>query len=137
MRQRQSKLRRILGSRAMLLLNMIILFLVVFSFGREYVRNYEIDKEINALEEQALGLEAQNQEIAGLVGKLHTQDYLEEEARIKLGLKKPGEQVVVIPEPESGTVVPEAQRVAAAAESDKELSNPSLWWLYFLGANYD
>jgi len=137
MKSRQSKLRRIFGLRLFLIINIIVLFFVVLGFGREYIRNYEIDKEIKELAERAQGLETQNQDILNLVDKLKTDDYLEEEARLKLGLKKPGESVAVVPEdaPVYKPEVKSSPGVAPAQES--EPSNPELWWKYFFGTNYD
>lgn len=129
MKERQGKFRRILRLRVILVLNVVLLFFVVVSFGREYVRNYEIDKEIKNLEAEAQKLESENENILSLVNRLQTADYLEEEARLKLGLKKPGEQVVVIPEPEMDAAA--GQEIVLAANEEKEPSNPRLWWNYF------
>lgn len=108
---------------------MIVLFLVVLSFGREFVRNYEIDKEIRSLEEKAAMLESENQQILQLAERLKTDDYLEEEGRMRLGLKKPGENVVIISEPEDLTVPAEAP--TAPIQENKKVSNPRLWLEYF------
>ena len=129
---RQGKLRRVLGLRTFLIINLVILFLVTLSFGREFVRNYEIDKEIGNLEKRASSLESQNQEILELAERLNTDDYLEQEGRMRLGLKKPGENVVIISEPEDITVpVQELGDVPASQENND--SNPRLWWEYFFG----
>ena len=131
---RQGKLRRLLGLKSFFAVNLCILFLVALSFGREFVRNYEIDKEIKSLEDKATALEARNQDILQLAERLKTTDYLEEEARVKLGLMKPGEAVAVIPEPSAETAVPPAEQTSANGEAPaKEKSNARLWLEYFLG----
>lgn len=129
---RQGKLRRVLGLRTFLIINLVILFLVTLSFGREFVRNYEIDKEIGNLEKRASSLESQNHEILELAERLNTDDYLEQEGRMRLGLKKPGENVVIISEPEDITV-PAQELGDVPASQDKKDSNPRLWWEYFFG----
>jgi cell division protein FtsB len=129
---RQSKIRKIFGLRSFLVVNLIILFLVTLSFGREFVRNYEIDQEIGKLEQRALALESQNQDILQLAERLKTDDYLEQEGRLRLGLMKPGENVAVIAEPEEESVQPLASQEPAVALG-KEKSNPRLWWEYFFG----
>jgi len=129
---RQGKLRRLLGLRTFLFINLIILFLVTLSFGREFVRNYEIDREIKQLEQRASSLEQQNQDILQLAERLKTNDYLEQEGRLRLGLMKPGENVAVISEPEVG----EAVELTGEETKEKILettSNPRLWWSYFFG----
>jgi len=125
-------LRRLLGLRTFLFINLIILFLVTLSFGREFVRNYEIDREIKQLEQRASSLEQQNQDILQLAERLKTNDYLEQEGRLRLGLMKPGENVAVISEPEVG----EAVELTGEETKEKILettSNPRLWWSYFFG----
>jgi cell division protein FtsB len=134
MRQRQSKLRQILGLRALLFVNLVILFFVALSFGREYVRNYEIDKEIGELGARAQEIESKNQNIISLVERLKTNDFLEGEARLKLGLQKPGEEVAVISEPQIEDK-PKSQAVTLA-ETGNPVSNQKLWWLYFFGDHY-
>jgi len=120
-----------LGLRTFLIINLIVLFLVVLSFGREFVRNYEIDKEIKGLEERAAMLESENQQILQLAERLKTDDYLEEEGRMRLGLKKPGENVVVVSEPEDLTVP--IQAPSEPSKEDRKISNPRLWLEYFFG----
>jgi len=127
---RQSKIKRILAVKAFILINIAILFLVTLSFGRELVRNYEIDQEISALEERAVALESRNREIIELAAKLQTDDYLEGEGRMRLSLKKPGEHVAIIPEPGEGDALAPYAEAAVAPES-LELSNPRLWIEYF------
>lgn len=125
-------MRRLLGLRTFLFINLIILFLVTLSFGREFVRNYEIDREIKQLEQRASSLEQQNQDILQLAERLKTNDYLEQEGRLRLGLMKPGENVAVISEPEVG----EAVELTGEETKEKILettSNPRLWWSYFFG----
>ena len=129
---RQNKIRRVFGLKTFFIINLAILFLVTLSFGREFVRNYEIDKEIKNLEEKAAMIESQNQEILQLAEHLKTDDYLEEEGRVRLGLKKPGENVVIISEPEELTE-PTQVPTAVAVQEDKKTSNPRLWLEYFFG----
>ena len=128
---RQGKLRKLLGLRTFLFINLIILFLVTLSFGREFVRNYEIDREIKQLEQRAVSLEQQNQDILQLAERLKTNDYLEQEGRLRLGLMKPGESVAVISEPEVGEPVQPAAE--EAQDHEITMSNPRLWWNYFFG----
>ncbi|MFH0928049.1 MAG: septum formation initiator family protein [bacterium] len=73
---------------------------VSLNFGRELYNNYQVDLEINNLKEKAKSLEAEQLSLASWKEKLESQDFLEAEARMKMGLKKPGENVVIIPEVE-------------------------------------
>jgi len=90
--------RRLLEFRLFFVVNAVILVLLALSFGREFLRNMEIQHDIADLKAQATSLEAKSLEIAQLNTAFQTESYIEREARLKLGLKKPGEEVVVVQE---------------------------------------
>lgn len=93
-------------------------------FIRELVRNRQIDREIRALHDEAERLHTRNFEVARLQSSLGSREFLEREARLKLGLRKDGEQVVVLrkaPEIATGPV-----------EDDRPVwSNSKKWFMYF------
>ncbi len=133
-------MRRLLEWRVFLVVNVLVLFLLALSFGKEFARNYTIQREINALQSQADALSARNIEIQQLTQAIQTESFIEREARLKLGLSKPGERVVVIDDGEaltgvSGTPITEEVTTAVSASSDvveiPEVANPLKWWYYF------
>ncbi len=74
-------------------------------------RRAELIFQIEDLEKEIQGLEKRNQELKAGFSQLSDEDYLEKEAREKLGLKKPGEEVVVVlPPPESEKEVKEKEK---------------------------
>lgn len=112
-----------------------VLVLSGLAFGRQYVHNRQIEQDIANLQKQADGLAANNLHISDLQNALQTESYLEREARLKLGLKKPGEHVVVIQD--KAAAVPAFQSLddlqanAATPEAAPEVPNPKRWWAYF------
>lgn len=94
--------------------------------GRNFLKRYQINREVENLKAAIAKEEAANRELAGLIEYLGTDFFAEEEGRLKLGLQKPGEQVVVVPEM-SGTLA----RLAEKEYNEKEPSNPRKWWNYF------
>ncbi|HMB65414.1 MAG TPA: septum formation initiator family protein, partial [Patescibacteria group bacterium] len=60
----------------------------------------EIDKEIQNLKQEISELENKNQDLEELTKYLQSDQFVEEQARMNLGLKKKGEEVVVIKEEE-------------------------------------
>ena len=59
-------------------------------------RRKELLAQIETLEKEIQNAEKKNQELKAGISESQTEDYLEKEAREKLGLKKPGEEVVAI-----------------------------------------
>ena len=108
-------------SRLFVVIGGIALIFIVFSATRELYNNYLLRKEIKNLEDQATKLESRRLELLDVAQKIQTGEYLEEEARLKLGLQKPGEKVVVINNDKN---VPEKERTESR-------TNPQLWWDYF------
>lgn len=97
-------------------------------FVRELARSRQIDREIRSLKAEADGLRVRNFQISSLEASLRNGEFLEREARVKLGLQKEGEQVVVLrkesPTPAAGTPDPEE-------DAPPEWSNPKKWWIAF------
>ncbi|MBM5789967.1 hypothetical protein FJZ23_02695, partial [Candidatus Parcubacteria bacterium] len=101
----------------------------------------DIRREIAALQSQADALAARNIALSELQTAVQTQSFIEREARLKLGLKKPGEEVVVVQEGESGEGIGSDQQddplgLVLDAQSAKEpVANATKWWYYFFNKN--
>lgn len=137
---RQSFVRRLLGLRLFLVVNVLVLFFLALSFGKEFVHNYEIQQEISQLQAQADQLAAHNFQVQQLSQVMQTESYVEREARLKLGLSKPGEQLVVVGQKDANAAPqpvqddPVAKNVtldAPPAGSETAIANPKKWWYYF------
>lgn len=98
------------------------------AFIRETVRARQIDREIDALRGEAERLRVRNFEISALESSLSSGEFLEREARTKLGLQKEGEQAVVVRTAETSPNGPEAPQ---SPEGDVGWSNAKKWWTYF------
>jgi hypothetical protein len=95
------------------------------------MRNQQIQNSIIDLEQQAARLEQRNIEIAKINAQLESEAFLEQEARLRLGLVKEGERVVVISE-DSGKMVDIGG--ATIMEKTSEIfptSTVSRWLAYF------
>ncbi len=110
-------------TRLSLILGALFLLFVAVSVGREWFQNYSIQKEINALEEEAHRLESRRSELLELTQSLEGGGFLEEEARVELGLQRPGETVLVV-ETAAGSSSAEAE--------NRDQSNPVRWFNYFV-----
>lgn len=104
------------------------IFLLVFisvSLVKEIVRRYEVNKEISQLETEIGRLESRNGELDQLITFFNTDEFLEQEARTRLNLQKPQEQVIIIPD------LKLAPREEQKANLELSLTNPHRWWNHF------
>ncbi|MCX6740407.1 MAG: septum formation initiator family protein [Candidatus Parcubacteria bacterium] len=103
------------------------LFLFLFILGglaKGSVRNYRIDSDIVLLQDEIAHLNKQNRDFEELVKYLKTDTFIEQEAKLKLGLKKENENLVIIPNSE--ILASEENKVV-----EENKSNPEKWWAYF------
>jgi cell division protein FtsB len=121
-------LKRLFRSNLFFLLVLILLALFSISLFREIMRKVEIQREIKKLEEKVSELENRNTELSSLIQYFRTDEYLEIEARTKLGYKKPGETVVVVTTNTNNVLNP----VNDLNSPTWQKSNWQLWLDYFL-----
>ncbi len=120
------------------MVNLIFVCLIAFSLTREYIRTSDIQNQIETLQKQATDLQAKNLAITELKTSVQTESFIEREARLKLGLKKPGESVVVVKglgETAKKKYVEAGNDplgiILAEAGEKPDLANSTKWWYYF------
>jgi len=121
----------LLGSRWFVGANVVVLALVSWAFVGEYGRARSLQHEIDELNREAERLEAGNMEMAKLGQRLLDGGMVEREARLKLGLRKPGEEVVVVRGiEEERSAFADAGGSVVGALADQR-SNTRKWLEYF------
>jgi cell division protein FtsB len=125
--------RSFLRHRAVLAVNLLLLVFLSVSFGRELWRNRQVQKSIAELERQSQALEARNVEIARINTELESETFLEREARLRLGLVRPGERVFILDGP-----APQATAATIGTVDDRDTEeepiaegNLKRWYWYF------
>lgn len=111
-----------LKSKILTVLLVLCLSAVGYITVKLYMQKSEVDSEIDKLSRKADELNRSNQELSELVKYFNTPEYKEREAREKLNLKKPGEEVVVLPKESESKVL---------NASVEQKSNPQKWIDYF------
>lgn len=99
--------------------------LLSYATVQEVYSRRSVQREIDRLKAELAALEQQNEELERLISYLETTEFVERESRVKLGLAKPGERVIIIPRNEGAAEV--------AGEGGNAESNPRKWWQYFFG----
>jgi cell division protein FtsB len=103
-----------------------IIYLVVI-LGQTIKRNYDLNTQITDLKAQIALLQDQKDQLSYNIQYYQTESFQEREARAKLGLQMPGEQVVVLPRPSTAPAPSDD-----ATKPTKKKSNFQQW-LDFLG----
>lgn len=128
-RKKESKI-SIWGMPILLVLGIIILIVVSSSYIKVALQKTAINKEIANLKQEKEKLEANNSYLAGLLDYFASESYKEREMRLKLGMQKPGEKVIIISQ-EGEKASPENSPNGNADNSG--FSNFKKWWNYFFG----
>lgn len=116
-------------SKAFLLVLIIILIFITLNLSQNYSKNKEVNEEIASLRQEISDLEQENLQFQELINYFNSDAYIEEKARIDLGLKKQGEQVVVVTGDISEQIAQQTEGIAKTTNSNK--SNPEKWWDHF------
>ncbi|MDA2922732.1 septum formation initiator family protein [Patescibacteria group bacterium AH-259-L07] len=121
-------LKRVISSKIFSYILILLLIFGLVSLGREITYRLSLKKELVRKETQIQTLEAENQELIDELLKRKTEYYKEKQARLKFGLAKPGEEVVVILEDDD-------ELESSGRHNNyfgKKASNITLWFEYFL-----
>ena len=99
-------------------------------------RHKRITDEVSALEKQAKDIASENQTLEERITYFSTKEFREQEAREKLGLKKPEETVVAIKESAGQeNVTPSNGERSSVTETEDEKPNFQKWWDLFFTKN--
>jgi len=118
-------LRLVSSQRFLAIIGLVFLVAIIFPLARTYSQRRLVEKEISDVKSQISEFENQNQQLKDLIAYLQSDQSLEEQARLNLNLKKPGEAVVVIEGKSGRTMSP------PATASSTEEGNLAKWWQYF------
>ena len=115
-------------------LGMSLLGIITFALVKETYKKNQVLAEIRKLQDDAVRVEKENSQIRAKLAYFDSRDFKEKEAKDKLNLQNPDENMVVIK--------PSLSRQAVAGEQDEKKeadkipsndfsSNPQKWFNYF------
>jgi len=120
--------------KILLLVALALLVVIAQSLIRETYKKNQISKEIENLEKQAQVIDRENLEVEERLAYLESAEYKKKEAKDKLGLRDPGEFVVLI----KPRIAQENNSINTETVSTKPMEpivtpvpNPIKWWQYF------
>jgi cell division protein FtsB len=126
--------RRLLSSKLVLLIGIVVLIGIGATLAKEVHKSYRIHQEIEHIRAEVNRLERHHQELLASLEYFKTDSFKEREARQKLGLQKDGETAVAIPLPKA-IVLDEEVVSGSNSQHIQPVSNPRKWWNYFFTFN--
>jgi len=132
----QSKRSNIRLPKLIVVISLILTILFLFGLSRELMNRHEINKQVKNLDKQIKELVGENQQLSQMIGSLQGTDFIEKEARLKLGLQKPGEKVAIIKRDNTAAstlVLSEGTEISGnvVVGNKDNISKPKKWWIYF------
>lgn len=116
------------------IMSLVLFFAVSVSSVRETYREWKFDQELKRMQNEIEQLEGRKLELAELLNRLDSPDAVDKEARTRLGLKKPGERVIILKgfDGASSTWSDEGISLGPVSSSTKDVrTNPQQWFDYF------
>lgn len=109
----------------------VLLVLTSISSARETYQGWKVNQEIHGLRAQVEALEGRRVHLTETLARLQAPDAVDREARVRLGLQKPGEQVFVLREPGTLTASLDHPALTASTDDEQEEPNTRKWFRYF------
>lgn len=102
------------------------------SIIRELMNSHQVAQQVRRLEDQVASESQRQGQLQDLIDYLGSPTFQEQEARLKLGLKKTGEQVIVVPPAANTNAIGSESAIESTSNSSAApISNPVKWWNYF------
>ncbi len=121
---------KIFSFKLFILVGVLVVIFLGTNLGKEFYRKYQIQKEIDSLQEDINSLEENNYKLSQLIEYCKTDEYKEAQARERFNLGKEGENLVVMLESSSSD-----NEIEKKINNDEKIPNYRKWWNYFFAAN--
>lgn len=113
---------------------LLIVGYILFNIGHSIWKNFALEQSIKNTENEISELKKENEMLANQILYYQTEEFKELEARKRLGLKKPGENLLIVPDnTDSDNTNNQIGKKVAREKSTEELPNPLKWWNYVMG----
>lgn len=115
----------------------VVFALVGVSTVRETYQEWKVDEEVRGLQEQVQRLEGKRTVLLDTIEKLQSEEALDREARTHLGMRKPGERVIMVRGLSERANYswkeswPETASTTASTNDSDPGTNPRRWFRYF------
>ncbi|HEX7586043.1 MAG TPA: septum formation initiator family protein [Patescibacteria group bacterium] len=118
-------------SKIIIISVLLVMIPIIIALTKETYKKNQIQKEIEGLQEKAKQIDKENTDIQEQISYLGSKDYQEKEAKDKLNLQNPGENIVVIKPSITKKDQVEEKKAENVIMEEKKVINPIKWWHYF------
>ena len=105
---------------------LLVIAYLLFVVGKTLYQSYQVRREITGLQNDIINMKAANKDLSEQILYYQSSSYQEKIARERLGLQKPGEQVIVI--------LPEPKPKIVEKDPYDSIPNYQKWWNFFFKA---
>lgn len=85
-----------LNSKVFTILSIVVLSFIIYGILKDRPKVLDVKNDVKEIRSQIIQLKENNQKLAGLAEYFKSQAYKEKEAKLKLSLRKPDEEVVIV-----------------------------------------
>jgi cell division protein FtsB len=124
--------KRMVKSQVFFIILIPIFLMLLFGIGQNFYYRFKVQKDLDKLNAEIANLSKQKEDLTKLVDYYKNQSNLEKEARVRLNLKKEGENVVIIL-PQATSTSESGESISGSVESAEDLPNYKQWRYYFFG----
>ena len=129
---------RFLQSKIATIVFLVLLILVCYQTALLVYKGYATESDVKELRSRVVELTEKRSQLLALKEMLKSDYFAEREGRLKLGLQKQGERVLVLPESSEQTSdskdgVGSTDTILNKESVSGEIKNTTLWWKYFFG----
>jgi len=117
--------KRLLKSRIFFIFLIPIFIALLFGISQQFYYRYQVQTKLNELNAEVANYKKQKEDLTKLIEYYQDTSNLENEARVRLNLKKEGEKVVIILPAATST------NENAVSDGDENMPNYKQWWYYF------
>ena len=129
----KNKKKAIYGQVLLSVVGFLVLVAISVPLSKNVSQQYEINTEIKGLNTEIKNLEEKNSNFIKLIDYLESDQFVEEQARLKLNYQKEGEELIIIKNKDSVSNNSIQRNLFGKEEgiNIKEKSNPGKWLYYF------
>jgi len=114
----------------------LVIFIVIVFFLVSAIKDYysqeDLRDDISTLESQISNLQDEQYDLSETLSQVQGEDFVENEARTKLNLRKPGENIIIVSNDKDIQELNKDKTDSGIKDLlEQPESNLSLWWKYF------